>query len=101
MSAAAIEIPDDGLVTFKIGPVTGAVDLYRVHNSLLDINSQLDNELPDASPPARANAFQSRVAALLEDLGFPGASHRAADKFALAVFGAYADLGKEDAPTLL
>lgn len=92
-----IEIQDDGLLPVRIGDVEHTLDAYDVHHRLLEIRAQVDDELPDAAPIAIARAFNARVSAYLADLGFGPVSHRAADRFASAVFDAVDRLGKEEA----
>ncbi|QJW93103.1 hypothetical protein [Frigoriglobus tundricola] len=89
-------ITDDGFIAVKIGDVEAVIDSYQMHNQLLDIDAKLADEMPEASPAARAVAFNERVAALLQPK-FGTVSHRAADKFAQALFRAVEELKKADA----
>lgn len=90
-------IEDDGFIAVTMNGLELNVDAYDAHGRLLEIHAALADELPDAPEAARARAFNGRVASYLADLGFGPVSHRAADKFASALFDAVTALGKADA----
>jgi hypothetical protein len=85
------DIPDDGFVKVKIGDAENAVDLYYANNRLVEI----DDERREKGQPD--TAFLAGVVKLLDELGFPGCSHRAASRFVDAVNARVDALKKADA----
>lgn len=74
---SAIELDDDGYADLKLGDCTVTIDLYEVHNRLLELRREFDDKpAPD---------FHAAAAAYLQALGLPALSHRAACKVIDAV----------------
>lgn len=88
-----IKLTDDGFVPVTINETTVEIDLYAVHNRLLDIGRECEGDGEDGAPKADENAL---IARYVESLGFPRVSHRAAVKFANAIFARVEDVRKKD-----
>lgn len=89
-----IKLKDDGFVPVTIDETTVEIDLYAVHNRLLDIGRECEGDGDDDAAKPDENAL---IARYVESLGFPRVSARAAVKFANAVFSAVGELRKKDA----
>jgi len=99
-------IDDDGFITVVMGDAEIRVDVYDVHNRLIDISRLAEkheerqaeeaNAAGDILRPASSFSVNEEIVKLIVSLGFPRVSHRAAVKFAEAIFAHMAELRKKD-----
>jgi len=75
---------DDGFITVKIADTEQRLDLYQVHNQLVELRRRLEGKPTHETHQA--------VVDLLKERGFPDCSHRLADRFAVAVSERVAEL---------
>lgn len=99
--AEPLTITDDGFIAVEINGAKNRLDLYDVHNYLLELDADIRNKNPDAPDVTVVRQFNAKVKDYLETLGFGTISTRAADEFASGIFEAVKALGKAsaDAPT--
>lgn len=96
---ASIHVEDDGYIEVTLkrqkdiggdGPaeVTRTLDLYRIHNELVDIYARTRGKPTHEQHQA--------IGELLAGYGFPEVSHRAADRFASEIHKEVASRKKRD-----
>ena len=89
-----VTIDDDGFVKVVIGDAEATIDVYQAHNRLGAIRGESEGEgLAEDAPRPDENTL---IAAYVQSLGFPRVSHRAAVKFANAIFARVEDVRKKD-----
>jgi hypothetical protein len=76
---AELKLADDGFLSLSIGEKTNQIDLWEFYNRLLEARQ----EVTEAELPVRE--FHARVVKILDELGFPGISHKIANTVATEV----------------
>ncbi|WP_020474933.1 hypothetical protein [Zavarzinella formosa] len=87
-----LSIDDDGFVSVVINQAEINIDLYAAHNRLIDIRQTVEAAGEEKPAPSE----NQLIADYVESLGFPRVSHRAAVKFANAIFDRVGELRKKD-----
>jgi hypothetical protein len=78
---------DDGLLDVTIGDVTQRIDAYEAQNKLCEMTKDLRDK--------PAHEYHAAVVAILQGLGFAAVSHRAADRFVVALSAHVEELKKK------
>lgn len=89
-----IQLEDDGFITVKLGEAEMQLDLYQVHNQMVELQRRL------AGKPT--HELHQAIVDMLREHGLPGCSHRLADRFAVAVserVNALEEAAKKKAPS--
>lgn len=86
---APIEIPDDGLISVKIGDVTKEFDAYATYHEVMGIGEKFAEK--------SLNDWQVAIMDYLKAKGFPPCSLRVANHFWREVQSAVDAMGKADA----
>jgi hypothetical protein len=100
-------IEDDGFITVVMGDAEIRVDVYDAYNRLIDIHKAAEKheekqaDAGEGIDLAASSAFPAfsmneEIVKLIVSLGFPRVSHRAAVKFAEAIFSHMGELRKKD-----
>jgi hypothetical protein len=72
-----IQLEDDGFIHVKVGEAELQLDLYQVHNQMVELQRRL------AGKPT--HELHQAIVDMLREHGLTGCSHRLADRFAVAV----------------
>jgi hypothetical protein len=78
---------DDGLLDVTIGGVTQRIDAYETHDKLYEIAKEFQDK--------PSHEYHAAIVELLKAFGFPPCSHRAADRFTVAIIAHIGELKKK------